>query len=402
MSLRHHTRLPRANHLVRVTLVAFAVLTATARPADAQITAEQATAFGKQIDASMREGDIATLDKAIDMDAILKTATAGMNVPPGAMAGFKRGVQQVSLGTQIGQQVQAGGTYRFLRARGTPEKRTVLFRLAGNDGLNYHELHLAPDAATGEPRVVDIHVMLSGELMSATFRRLFLPIVAEANKGRVARLLKGEEDLIKHSGEIQQFTQLTRAGKPQEALAVYDALPQSIRNEKAFMILRLMNTAKVDDAQYQRAIAEYQKQFPNDPGGVLVGLDGLFLNKEYDKVLESIDALEKQIGGDPYLDLYRANAHISKGDNKKGKAYLAKLMKAEPTLAQTYYSMLDLTLAEQNWDETARLLTAAEQKANVRFDDLESAEVFAGFVKTPQYKKWKASRTPAAAPAPEE
>jgi hypothetical protein len=62
-------------------------------------------------------------------------------------------------------------------------------------GVNYHELIVARDA-TGEPRISDIYVHLSGELVSQTIRRLLLPAYAAENRGLWARLTGSEAALV--------------------------------------------------------------------------------------------------------------------------------------------------------------------------------------------------------------
>ena len=46
----------------------------------------------------------------------------------------------------------------------------------------------------------------------------------------------------------------------------------------------------------------------------------------------------------------------------------------------------------KKFDETAKWLTAIEKETTTRIDDLSKVEVYAGFVKSPHYKKWRAAK----------
>ena len=111
-----------------------------------------------------------------------------------------------SLGAQIATAVQAGGDYRFLRIRKQGDKKRLLFRLllADDEGLNYHELPLAkrPD---GKVVAIDIYVYMSGETLSTTVRRMYLPLVAKRKQSSLARLAKKETDLISHIDKLQRM-----------------------------------------------------------------------------------------------------------------------------------------------------------------------------------------------------
>lgn len=391
-----------SKHLSHLGLTLAAVLLVTwyGTPAGAaEVTEQQAIDLALRIEEAMNEGDGSVLDAAIDLDVLGDRTAAGLNARPEIIAGFKKGLSQQGLGTQIARQL-GDGTCKFLRVRGTPEDRRILFRITHEQGNNYLEMYLASQN-DGEPRVVDLYNMITGELISQTLRRLLLPIVAEAKKGRVARLVKGEADFVKHIDDIQRLSAATYSNQPEEALRIYDSLPESLRNEKVLMLQRMINAARIDDELYRKAIAEYEALFPDDPSGLLIRIDGLFLSGEYDKLLENLEKLDKEIGGDPYLDLYRGNTYVAKGDKATGKKYLSKLLKAEPENPDSYYALIELALEEEDFKETARLLTLAEKNANVRFDAMDEAPVYAKFLKSPEYGKWAKVRAkqPAAQPA---
>jgi hypothetical protein len=127
-------------------------------------------------------------------------------------------------------------------------------------------------------------------------------------------------------------------------------------------------------------------------------IDAAFIRKDYAAALAAVDRLDKRLGGDPYLHVFRGNAHYAKGEVEPARAAFARLVKAEPTLAAAYFPPIQLELEAKNFDAAAALMTAAERRAGVRWQDIDQKAPFAEFVKSPAYAKWAARGDAAAAP----
>jgi hypothetical protein len=63
----------------------------------------------------------------------------------------------------------------------------------------------------------------------------------------------------------------------------------------------------------------------------------------------------------------------------------------EPTLAKPYWGLVTLSLKTRDFDQTAAMLDQIEQKLHLKIGDLEAIPLYAGFVKSDAYSKWKES-----------
>lgn len=245
-----------------VTAFAFASTGFAQTPQEQAAAYAQATTLAKGIAESVTNGDGSAIADAFDNARFGDIVLAGLNVNSAQMAGFRAGLAGTgkSLASNFKSAIKKGDQYRFLRIRGTPGHLTALFRVELESGINYHELHLERDPA-GRMKIVDIDLMSTGEAMSSTAHRLILMSLPPSG---LSRLLGRDSEMVAHRDDVMSLINLTKAQKGAEVLTAYDALPESLKNEKLFALMRVMGAVRVGGAAYPEAIAEYLKKFPND------------------------------------------------------------------------------------------------------------------------------------------
>ncbi len=364
------------------TLLAAAVL--LPQPALAGPTAQEVE-LARKLEKAVLQGDARGLGACIDFNAMMERATRGVGDAK-MQKSFGSGVaasMPANLAAQLKKQIDEGGSYVLLRHRRVGEKQRPLLRLVSPQGLNYHEL--LPADAGG--KYIDIHVSITGEWMSDTLRRIYVAAVA-AEKGE----LRGREaELVESMPQVQKLQAAAREGRHAEALAIYAGLPKSVRDEKFVLIPRLQAAQNVGEKEYLAAVDDFEKAHPKDPVLVQISIDGLFLRKKYDEAIQAVDRLDEAVGGDPYLNVYRGNAHWAAGRKDKAKEAADKAIKDEPTLKEAYWARMEFALPEREHRVVADLLTVLETKLGVELGDL-SAELFAEFVKSPEYAAWMKAR----------
>ncbi len=354
--------------------------------------------FAGKIEATINAGDASLLDKAIDMNALLARTVQGLNVPKKLVSGFRAGIGNFKFGTAVVTRgIQNGGSYKFLRLRHTNGETRALFRFLQNadGGLNYHELVLT-QTPKGQPRVTDLYVHAGGEYMSDTFRRGFLPAIAEKNKGFFARLTGQQSDYIKSLPKIQATQQLAKQGKMAKALAALKALPASLQTDKNILIMRVFYALEVDEAEYAAALDAMRKAYPKDPCLDLLCLDALIIRKQYAETIRAADRIDRSIGGDPYLHVFRSNVYYTAKKLDKARQCAEKAMAEEPTLADAHFALIGICLDQKDYAKVAATLTIIEKDLGVELNDLGELPAYAGFVKSDEYKKWLAGRKPPA------
>ena len=280
-----------------------------------------------------------------------------------------------------------GSSYTLLRVRMVKGQPRALFRLIINhNALNYNDLVLATDAA-GAPRVVDVYVALSGEFASETVRRITCLIAGRDPKQ--AEQWKESNALLKHAERFERFMEHTSTGRYREALKEWEGLPPALRKEKATALMHVVATQGLSDENekdYQKAMEDFRKAFPNDPSLDLVSLNYLLSKNKLRAYQRSLDHIERVYGRDPYLDVLRAHGFLQDKEPKEAKKMARRAIKNDPDLIQAYWMLVTISLEMCEHKETARLLTDIENRFDIELKDLTTIKAYRQFVKSPEYK----------------
>ena len=362
-----------------------------------RITLTEAAALGRALEQAVQHNNAAEFAKRLDLAAMVEH---GM---PENMRGTAQ-AKDVTLGilsTLSGNLLNnlSAGDYRFLSVEETPEGATAHMRLIPPDGsLNYHRLTIGRNAGQ-QPVAVDVYVYVTGEPLSHTLGRM------------VGQLSGGSEaDSLAVAQGMQRASSALQAGKPATAEAILSALPPRWQKQKSIMQMRIvaangvaaqkLQAGKPIGNAYRRAVEAFQTTFPKADNLPLLLMDYHFLKQDYPKTAKAVDQLDQQVGGDPYLNLIRANIAIGQNDAEAARGFVETLIKALPDKATEGYGiLLDQAIETQNHVETTRILKALEAETPVRFPiDFNKAEPFANYMASPEYEKWKAYKNEAEQP----
>ena len=348
--------------------------------------------FARKIEQTVSQGNGRLLDTAFDVDILVERMLGGRGISANIIGGIKQGVRRgLDLGTRLNGIVAKGGSYNLLKLHRQGDEIRALYRLQAEGGLNYHDIILVKK--DGRVRIADIYVFISGEYMSATMRRPVLPVITRHEKSPLTKLLTGESEYVKSFAHIMSMTDAIRAGKPDEALAIYGKLPASVQRDKSVMLLRFNAATRKgsDSAEYRQAMADMERLFLDDPCLPLLALDLYMLRKDYAKAFKAIDTIEKATGDKAYTDFLRGNIYYMQHKLGQARAALELSIKQEPALLPAYWSLITLALETKDWAAVSRWLTRAEKNAGVQLVDLEEVEAYAEYVKTEEYRKWTAA-----------
>jgi len=361
------------------------------------ITEEEVWDFFTDMEAAVLNQDIKLLNQQfLDWGAILETATSGFEESETlseARKGFMKGAQQNldapgSIAFQIVNSVAMGSHYDFLRLREVDGQWRMLFRMASSEGgLIYLDLILGRNELGGL-RIVDIFDYYAGEKFSDKFRRGYLPVVQSVSRGVLDKLSGKENAYMEHVEDIKRFSELQQAGKSAEALKLFKSWPEDLQKNKNLMILRMSAAIDVSEEEYLAAIEDFRSSYPDDPCIDLAVIDSYLLRKEYDKGLAAVDRIEKAVGGDPYLNVLRAQIYLMAENYQQAKEHAQKAIAEDMTLEDANWALVDIALKEKDHEEVARLLTELEKKFAVEFEDITQLELYADFVKSEAYQQW--------------
>lgn len=355
---------------------------------------EECRKFADSLVADANSGNVAAINEKIDWDAILEKAMAHVDAPEakrGFLEGFngKRNTSEGLAGMLV-QQINQGGNYRCLRVHEQDDGKRALFRLVQKEGsVNYHDFVLER-RSDGNVRATDIYVVVSGEMLSATLRNMFLPAAADENKSFFDRLTGKENSFIKNFPKIQQVTTAVRSGNYRAALDSYKSLPVDMQQEKSVLILALVAAMRVgDDDAYQSVLQTFMASHAGNPAADAASIDYFFLRKEYRKSLAAAMRLDRFLGGDAHLENVCATLYLLQDKIVQARAQAQKAIENEEDFAAAYDTLLRISCKEKDFDESVRVLDLMKAKLHSNLCDVEPTEENSEFLKSQQYQEWK-------------
>jgi tetratricopeptide (TPR) repeat protein len=355
-------------------------------------------AFAQRVEKLVRENKIDELANCFDEKLFLDRAFHNLRLPDYVRESHEQSIKEKRLTRDMANQFcetaqRDGSSYTLLRVRMVEGQPRALFRLIINhNALNYNDLVLATNA-TGATRIVDIYVSLSGELVSDTVRRVTL--LMASNDAKKAKQWKEDNDLLKYADRFMRFMENTRTGRYRQALKEWDGLPPALRKEKATALMHVLATQGLSDnneKDYEKAMEDFRKAFPNDPSLHLVSLNYLLGKNKLRAYQRNLDHIETVYGRDPYLDVLRAHGLLQEGKLEEAKKMAQRAIKDESEMIQGYWMLVTVSLQMREHKETARLLTDIEKRFHIKLNDLTTMKGYSLFVKSPEYKEWLKQR----------
>lgn len=343
--------------------------------------------LAKKIEASVRE-DGKEADGLLDRGVLVERSLKDTPGDAKMKAGFRAGLlQSFSLGPAVAKVLgENGGTYTFLRLRTEGGSRRALFRMVLGETFNYHDYRIEAGAG-GAVKATDVHIFLSGEWLSETFRRSYLGMVA-AEPGMLGKLTGKENEYVKGLSKINEMTSLKQKGQAAEALKVFDALPPEIQKDKMALLLRYQAAVEAAPEDLPKILADFEKAHPGDACLPAISIGAHAQAGRLDKALSALDAVDKSVGGDAYLDVQRGSVHLRGKAYDKAKAAVLRAMEREKGLADAYWTLVTISLEEKAYGDTLKWLRAVEKDLGLEIADLTTIEIYAGFVKSPEHAEW--------------
>jgi tetratricopeptide (TPR) repeat protein len=352
----------------------------------------------EQFARGMASGDLATVDQLIDWDAVVQTATVGVEATDRFRDSFQLGLKQSLMGEhgfvrKTRRSLENGGTIRLLRTRQLEGQSRALLRVwPARGSLVYDELLLAR-RADGAVRVIDIYIFGSGELISESLHRSYLQAVAGQGRTLLGKSTAKDDALVQHLPTVAAMTDNFRQQKFAEALAAYRKLPESLQRDKNLLLLRVSAAQKLGADEYSAAVDAFHAAFPRDPALDIVLVDYYLKNQMTTEGLACVDRIDRAVGGDPGLAYTRAQFYLAAKQLDAARAQANQALAAEPRQTCISWTLTVISAEQQDFAETVRLLRSLREKLQVPIPDLTKIASFNGFVQSPEYAQWRAQPT---------
>lgn len=345
--------------ILAITLLTVSTSCKTAPPKP--VTKEEAKEFAAKLEVSVRKRETAFFNEAIDKKEMLKRA----DLPESSDSkGFQKGLERgMKMGDNIAKSLTDKGTYSLVKQYEKDGKQHILFRLYDNGSLNYHDMELIHMG--NEVKIADIFVYTTGQLLSETLHGVFAQMKGLMDKDSG---VSPDEEWVRRMPEIRQ---LITQEKYQEALDLYNQMPVTVQNIRAMQIVHIEIASGLDIEEYDKALKQYQTLYPNEPNMHLLMIDGYIMHKEYDKALDAVNELDKQINKDPMLDYYRYLCYNLLDNQEQCIVSLEKLIKNMPDFEDGQLELIVTYIQEKQFDKARPLVKKFKSRASFSQSTLE-------------------------------
>ena len=349
-------------------------------------------AVARKLEESIGKGDGSVVDQLLDKNRLMERTFQDTPGEAKTKAEFKAGVlKSFGLGAASAKTVrEQNGTYTFLRLRTEGNARRALFRMNMEDSFNYHDFLLEAGPG-GAVRATDLHVLLTGEWISETLRRVYLGAVA-SEPGFLGKLTGQQNEFVKTQTRINSMTKLRQQGKSAEALKVYASLAPEARKDKMALIGRYQAALEVAPEELPKVLEDFEKAHPGDACLPAISISAHVQSGRLDKALAAVDAVDQALGGDPFFDLQRAEIHFKAKALDKAKAAASRALERDKSLVEACWILVTISITEKAYADTVKWLNAVEKDFGLELGDLTDVELYADFVKTPEYLAWMKGR----------
>ncbi len=345
----------------------------------------------RALEADLNKGDVASFDRTFDSDAFYDRVV-GKTELSAPMAGLLKPLLRSACVSQA-VFILPEPACKFLRVRTVDGQTRALFRLVTSGGrFAYHDLVLAP--RDGKLRIVDVFQCHAGEFHSATARRFFVPADEALD---VLNLLRaptpGDLTATTQDAPFFKLSELHQQRDWKGVLALFADKKADLAKVRLAHVLRIDAAREVDKASHEKAVAGMLEAFPDDAAAHVAAIVGFIRYGQVEKAIDAIDRLDKAVGGDVFLNVLRASAHLeAQADLPKARALAEKATAEEPALGIGWLTLIGIHAAAKDFKELARCLTLYEKHGKMIIGDLTMVPLYAEFVKSPEYAEWMKGR----------
>lgn len=352
--------------------------------------------FGVELAEALSKKDSARVMSLQDAEGL--TARVFGKLPTGIpnstemRAGFMQGIKKREGGWMWSV---LGGEVRFLRARERQGFPAVLLRVKSAEGaVNYIDIMARPEGDSF--RAVDMFNYIFATTASEESRNALAAMVSKSAGGGLAALLGMPKMDEAVSGYLVSINEAMRSGNMAEVLRICDGLPQELKTQRIFFILRLqalMSLSSSDkvETQYKEALRAAPDILGKDSTTDLLMVDLLYMENDLKGAEECLKRVEAVVGGDPYLKYLRGGTRLQMKDYPGALELADQAAKEDPKMAEIVDLRITVHLARKDYKALADELRAFKRNFGQVLDRKALADdaQYAEFLASPEFAAWE-------------
>ena len=280
---------------------------------------------------------------------------------------------------------------KFLRLKTVDGTIRPQFRVLTKEAFDYLELELGK-GSDGSILVLDVRRLNTDGSESLFLRRVCLPRKEDLG---ILHHLKAPTpgDIAASYQERWKLNDLALNRQFDEALTFFEANRAALRNDPGAHRSHLGIARSVSPEAFAKAIDILAQDLPGDAVLPLIRVEAAHVAGNWEHALAAVDALQRVVGEDAYLQVVRANAELSAGHPRQAKEWAQKAAALEPTLDRAWWTLLNSSVKDKDYPAAVSALKALESAMKVQIPDLTQAAGFEEFVKSSEYLEWAKSRS---------
>jgi hypothetical protein len=358
---------------------------------------DQLVAVGREFADAVNSQDVDRLGRLVGVEQLGGRAAATLTVDAAQQAEYVQGFMangSLVVSSLIDQLHAQGGTATYLRVRTFDGMRGPLVRYdLGDAGYNYLLLIAEPVTRRGAPEVVDIFLATSGQKLSDTIGAVSQLLVRPSDSmlERLFGRVVVDTDL---NQTLVAIGNLQRSGDTPGAYKELSKLPEAVRNHRVILNLSVQLASLLDENLYRQELARLAEYHGDDPTTAFLLIDYYFYAGDTDAAMASIDKMETAFGADATLELLRASLLLAAGDTTTAIDHARKGIELEPDHEDVRWTLVTAFMVGERYADGIEALEGLEDRFGYAFDatSFEDNEIYAGFVRSPEFTAWMSDR----------
>jgi predicted Zn-dependent protease len=145
---------------------------------------------------------------------------------------------------------------------------------------------------------------------------------------------------------------------------------------------------------YREELARLARYHKDDPTAAFTLIDYYFFENNSAAAMEAIVGMERAFGADGVMAMMKANLAAQSGDLPKARGFAERSVELEPENETSRWTLLTILLNSKEYADSIDVLEGLESDFDYEFDDTSFVgnETFAGFIESPEYEDWIATR----------
>lgn len=375
--------------IFRVVAVALLLVPASVM---AKATKEDAAELGRSLAAAFNERSVDDFMKVVDVDGFSEIVLHDLGLGAADHEALRKRLPvSVRKNAEMSMRTIARheGTAKYLRAGVEGGRPYALVRLdMGDEGVDYIKYY-----ASSPHGVEDWYIFTAASLFSSAVRF------------NLATIFKSESVLFRLFGvrsvsarDTKAFLEVRDSLAKDDYGGAFKALekfPEDYRKSRQWALMRVTYGGRAGEESYRQALRHLAARFGADADLQLALIDHYFFEKQFDRALAAVTALEGAVGGeDASTSGLKGNLFAALKRSGDAEAACRRGIALEADFKPVYWCLVSVALERNDGKLAVAALTAYEKAFGVHFDPTQLAqqEGYQAIGKTREFTAWAKAR----------